>query len=105
MDYLRRASKRSDTPFEDLENYIGDQCDLETLYIKEEQKITVHRALQTLHADYRQVLWLIYFDDFSPAEAAVVMKKTPRQMKNLVFRAKNALKSQLEKEGFTYEEL
>ena len=105
LDYIRHASKWSDTPFEDLENYVGDGCDLETLYIKEEQKITVHRALQTLNADYRQVLWLIYFDDFSPAEAAMVMKKNARQIKNLVYRAKNALKLQLEQEGFAYEEL
>ena len=32
------------------------------------------------------------------------MKKSPRQMKNLVYRAKGALKSELEKEGFEYED-
>ncbi len=105
MDYLRRASKWSDTPFEDLENHIGDEYDLEKLYIIEERKIMVHRALKTLNAEYRQVLWLIYFDDFSNAEAAVVMKKNARQMKNLVYRAKSALKSELEKGDFEYEEL
>ena len=33
------------------------------------------------------------------------MKKSDKQMKNLVFRAKQALKKELEKEGFEYEEL
>ena len=33
------------------------------------------------------------------------MKKTERQVKNLVYRAKIALREELEKEGFEYEEL
>ena len=33
------------------------------------------------------------------------MRKNARQMKNLLYRAKNALKAELEKEGFVYEEL
>ena len=105
IDYLRHNSKLSDTSFDDLENYIQDEYDLERLYIVEEQKIIVHRALKKLNAEYRQVLWLIYFEELSHIEAAVIMKKTSRQMKNLVYRAKTALKTELEKEDFLYEEL
>ena len=105
IDYLRHNSKLSDTSFDDLENYIQDEYDLERLYIIEEQKIIVHRALKKLNTEYRQVLWLIYFEELSNAEAAVIMKKTSRQMKNLVYRAKTALKTELEKEDFLYEEL
>ena len=105
IDYLRHNAKQSDTAFDDLENYIRDEYDLEKLYIIEERKITVHRALRKLNTEYRQVLWLLYFDDMPHSDAAVVMKKNTRQMKNLVYRAKNALKSELDKEGFVYEEL
>ena len=105
IDHLRRNEKISATPFEDLENYIQDEGDLERLYIIEERKIFVHRALKKLNADYRQILWLLYFEDMSHTEAATVMKKSTRQMKNLVYRAKSALKSELDKEGFVYEEL
>ena len=105
IDYLRHNAKLSDTALDDLENCIQDEYDLEKLYIIEERKITVHRALRRLHAEYRQVLWLLYFDDLSNSEAAIVMKKNARQIKNLVYRAKNALKSELDKEGFVYEEL
>ena len=104
-DYLRHKTKQSDTSFDDLENYIQDECDLEKLYIIEERKITVHRALRKLNTEYRQVLWLLYFDGLSSSEAAIIMKKNARQMKNLVYRAKSALKSELDKEGFVYEEL
>ncbi|MBR5322444.1 MAG: RNA polymerase sigma factor [Clostridia bacterium] len=105
IDYLRHSAKQSDTSFDDLENYIQDECNLEKLYIIEERKIVVHRALKKLNAEYRQVLWLLYFDGMTNSEATVVMKKNNRQMKNLVYRAKSALKSELEKEGFVYEEL
>ena len=33
------------------------------------------------------------------------MHKSRRQIENLVYRAKQSLKSELEKEGFVYEEL
>ena len=105
IDYLRHNAKQSDTAFDDLENYIRDEYDLEKLYIIEERKIPVHRALRKLNTEYRQVLWLLYFDGLSNVEAAIVMKKSSRQMKNLVYRAKSALKSELDKEGFVYEEL
>jgi RNA polymerase sigma-70 factor (ECF subfamily) len=105
IDYLRHQSNMDYIPLEDAVNLIKDECDLENTYLAEERKIVVHRALKKLHPEYRQVLWLIYFDGFSSAEAGLVMKKTTRQMKNLVYRAKSALKSELDKEGFVYEEL
>ena len=86
-------------------SFIQDEFILENHYIMEERKIALHRALRKLHIEYRQVLWLLYFEGLSSTEAAVVMKKNPRQMKNLTYRAKSALKSQLDKEGFVYEEL
>ena len=105
IDYLRHTAKQSDTPFDDLENYIQDEFDLEKLYIIEERKIAVHRALKKLNPEYRQVLWMLYFEGMASSDAAVVMKKNARQMKNLVYRAKSALKSELDKESFVYEEL
>ena len=105
IDYLRHNKNLSNSSLDDSENYIQDEHDLEKLYIIEEQKIVVHRALKKLNAEYRQILWLLYFEDLSHAEAGIVMKKNTRQMKNLVYRAKSALKSELEKEGFIYEEL
>ncbi|MBE6763852.1 MAG: RNA polymerase sigma factor [Ruminococcaceae bacterium] len=105
IDYLRHNAKRSDVPMDDVEKYVKDEYDLEKLYIVEERKIAVHRALHKLHSEYRQVLWLIYFEGLSNADTASIMRKNARQMKNLVYRAKSALKSELDKEGFVYEEL
>ena len=105
VDYLRHNSKQADVSVDDIEDYLKDEYDLEKMYIIEERKIAVHKALRKLHPEYRQVLWLLYFEYFSNTDAATIMKKNARQMKNLVYRAKNTLKSELDKEGFIYEEL
>ena len=55
--------------------------------------------------EYHQVLWLIYFENFSNKEVAMVMKKSVHNVETLVYRARKSLKSQLEMEGFVYEEL
>ncbi len=105
VDHIRHNSRLSSTPLEDMENYLSDEQNLEQSYIKEESKITLHKALSRLAPDYRQVLWLVYFEDFSNKEVAIALKKSDRQVKNLLYRAKKSLRSELEKEGFTYENL
>lgn len=65
----------------------------------------VHRVLKKLKPEYHQVLWLIYFENFSIKEVATVMKKSVHNIETLVYRARKSLKSQLEMEGFVYEEL
>ena len=105
IDYLRRNSKRSNISIDDCPELFSDEQNLEHAYIKEERKITLHRAISKLKSEYRQVLWLVYFEDFSTKQAAVVMKKSVHNVETLVYRARKALKSQLELEGFVYEEL
>ena len=105
VDYIRHSSKLLATPIEDLENYLSEQQSLEQAYIKEEQKIIVHRALLELATEYRTILWLVFFEGFSNKDAARILKKNDRQIKNLLYRAKRALKLKLEKEDFVYEKL
>ena len=103
IDYLRKNSKTLMQSVD--EKILVDQESVEVAYIREERKITVHRAMQGLNPDYRQVLYLIYFEGFDNTQASAVMKKSKHQIENLAYRAKMSLKSQLEKEGFVYEEL
>ena len=105
LDHLRQEGRQTVLPSEDISLDESEWQDLEETVLKEERRIQVHRAMRKLPADYQQVLWLIWFEALSPAEAAAVMKKNARQMKNLVYRAKAALRSQLEKDGFEYEGL
>lgn len=105
IDYLRRNSQLTNISTQDFPELISEEQNLELAYIKEERKITVHRALGKLKSEYRQILWLIYFENFSNKQAATVMKKSVHSIETLVYRARKSLKSQLEKEGFIYEEL
>ncbi len=105
INELKRRSKLSEISVDDCAELISEEESLETACIKEERKIMVHRALKKLKPEYHQVLWLIYFENFSNREAAAVMKKSVHNIETLVYRARKSLKSQLETEGFLYEEL
>ncbi len=102
LDYLRK--NKNSVPMEELDD-IEDKASLEREYIKQEQKRTLHSALKKLKPEYGRILWLTYFEELSNKEAAVVMGKSTHAIETLVYRARNALKSQLESEGFVYEEL
>lgn len=100
LNYIRR---KGDTV--ELNELVADEQDVLREYISKETRLEVLSALKKLNADYRQVLWLVYFEGMSPSDAAYAMKKSPRQISNLLYRAKAALKTILEKEGYIYEEL
>ena len=103
VDHLRRSSRIISEPIESMET-LQDEESLERSYLGKEDRVMLHRALKMLPADYQQVLWLVYFEEMSNSEAAAVMRKNPRQIRNLLYRAKISLKAVLEKEGYIYEE-
>ena len=105
INYIKRADRVSDIPIEDLENLYADEYSLERTYLQEEKKIIVHRALSKIKAEYSQVLYLKFFEDLSNEQIAVVMRKTKRQVENLIYQAKHSLKSELNKEDIGYEDL
>ena len=105
LDHLRRQSRFPQTPVEELENQLPDRESLERQVLRSEQNRQVHQALQKLHGEYREILHLLYFEDMRYADAALVLRKSIKQVENLAYRAKKALRSTLEKEGFTFEDL
>ena len=103
IDHIRKQAKYIKTPVDDLEMLVLEEETLEQSYIKDEEKIIVHKVLGQLKPEYKQVLWLIYFEGFSNGQAAQIMKKSKHQTETLVYRAKRALKRELGKENFSYE--
>jgi RNA polymerase sigma-70 factor (ECF subfamily) len=51
------------------------------------------------------VLYLKFFEDLTNEQIAKVTKKNRRQIENQIYQAKQALRAELEKEGFSYEGL
>ncbi|MBE6733786.1 MAG: RNA polymerase sigma factor [Ruminococcaceae bacterium] len=105
LDYLRKNKGVVLVSTEDIHSLAGDMESLERAYIKEEEKIELHRAMDNLIPDYRQVLWLVYFEGFTAKEVADVMHKSLHSVETLLYRAKRSLKAELEKGGFVYEGL
>lgn len=103
IDYLRKKSKSKEIPIND--NMIFEQESIEQSYIKEENKLLIHKVMRKLKLEYKQVLWLTYFEGFTNKEIAKIMKKNLHNIETLVYRARISLKSELEKEGFSYEDL
>ena len=88
-----------------MEELAGEEEALELAYLRQEQRIVIHRALSRIAPDYGMVLFLKFFENFSNEQIARVMKKSKRQIENLIYQAKRSLKAELEKEGFLYEGL
>ena len=104
LDALRKRAGDPTVSMEDCPEPADAEL-LENAYIREERKITVHRAMARLKSEYREVLWLLYFEDFSCKEAAKIMKKSTHGVETLAYRARQALKSELMMEGFACEDL
>lgn len=65
---------------------------------------TVYKALLTLPRDYRSVLYLMYYRDFTVEEIHTALKKSRKQVYNLIARARASLKEILIREGIGYED-
>ena len=105
ISHLRKIKRRRELPLEEAANSVCERQDLEKAYLKSEQKKELYKALSQISENYREVLRLVYLEGFKNKEAAKIMHKTPRQIENLLFRAKASLKEKLLKEGFVYENL
>ena len=99
-DMLKKRSKVANVSAEECYSLLKDEEDLEQSYIKEERKIALHRTMNKLKAEHRQVLWLIYFENFSAEQCSKVMGKNTHAIESLTHRAKIALRKLLESEGF-----
>lgn len=103
LDYLKKNKKFINA--EISENDIIDTNQLERIVIKTDYQKNVQKCLNKINKEYKEVLHLIYFEDLKYEEIQKIMRKTNKQIKNLAYRARQALKIELEKEGFVYEEV
>ena len=105
IDYIRHNSKFIQVSLEEYSTLEIERNSLEQSYIHNKQKIALHRAMEKLKPEYKQVLWLVYFEGFSNKETAGIMKKSVHNIETLVYRARQSLKSEISKEDFIYEDL
>ena len=90
-------------PLSENDVYTDPADSPEISLLKEERNAQLYRALEGLHEDYRQALFLVYFEEMDHEEAAAVMSRSAKQMYNLISRGRQALKNRLKEMGFEYE--
>ena len=104
VDHMRSLFRHRRLSIDDCGD-LKDEADLEQSYLVSEERIILHRSLRRLKKEYQQVLYLTYFEDFGNSESAEIMGRSKKQIENLLYNARKALRTELEKEGFSYEKL
>jgi len=92
LDYLRQIKRRPAVPIEEVAQTLADSRSLEQDYLKDEQSRLLHEAIAKLPEDQQIAIHLVYFEERTYAETAKIMKKTKKQVDNLLYRAKHALR-------------
>lgn len=98
-------SLRKKAPPEQLDiNGVDEVTDgPEQAYLKDERNKVLYKALDGLKPEYKEVIWLSFFEGMSTEEIARVLHKSNGTVYVLINRAKSSLKEKLVKEGFDYE--
>ena len=102
VDYLRKHSRLVFTETVEREGYEEDA--LLKKVVREETGQQVHAALAQLKENYRLAIYLVDLQGLSYSQAAEIMGMGGAQFKVCLFRARQALKKRLEKEGIGHEE-
>ena len=98
IDHLRRRSRLQQVELN--ENECADFKSLEETLIESERKRALSSAIEALPQDMRAAVHLVHFEGLSYEEAGAVLKKNQKQIGNLLYRAKRALKESLVGEEF-----
>ncbi len=98
LNHLKHKKRLGESPLSDQEQ-LEEQEELEQRALDSERKRVVNAALDRLPEDQRLAVHLIYFAELSYQEAARVMKKNPKQVDNLLYRAKKSLRDMLGEEA------
>ena len=99
LNYIKHRKVINFVGLDNAENIPTDKENLEETLLADERKRAVDRALNALNEDMRAAVHLVYFEDLTDDEAAGVMKKSKKQIDNLLYRAKKELRVILGKDG------
>lgn len=89
---------------EELPFEVHSEASADEELLQDERNRQLYRAMEQINQEYREAVYLVYFEGLSYRNTALVMGKNEQQVTNLVYRGKQSLKKILEKEGFVYED-
>ena len=102
VDFLRRH--RREQPLQDVEEVLSADTVEEEALLQERNR-RLYLCLQELPLQYREVLELTYLEGFSIEAVCAILRKTKKQVYNLLARAKVSLREKLIREGITHEDI
>lgn len=73
------------------------------ILLKTEREAQLYRSLKAIDANYRQALYLQYFEDMKPEQISRIIKKNIKQTYNLLARGKEALRDIYAKTGLSWD--
>lgn len=103
LDALRKRKKTVNLEAATLSEAVTESP--EHAAFLDERKRILASCMDKLSDDYREILTLLYLEEFDVAQCSKITGKSKKQIYNLSSRAKTALRQILTKEGFSYEDL
>ena len=76
-----------------------DEARFEEGLVEDERNRELYRNLDRIPPEYREALYLVYIEGLSYDEAGAVMRKSRKQLENLLLRGKRAMRSLMETES------
>ncbi len=98
---LEKKKRYFSMQLDDIQELTDEKTLVDTLVQTREKHEILHLCMDRLAQDYREAIYLVYFEDMSHREAALVMGKREKQVADLIYRGKKSLKTKLEQEGIT----
>ena len=97
MQHIKKRKKEKHVSFEEIaEIDVSGGVTFQTVIEKEADSMRVVNAMRELKDEYHVILTLLYYEDMSYKEVAQAMNKSEKQIKDLAYRAKTALKKKLD---------
>ncbi len=97
IDHIRKRKRSNEAQLDGSE--AGLSYDFQSLIEKREKDKILYEAIEKLPENMKTAIFLVYFENLSYKETATVMKKTVKQVDNLIYRGKKELSALLGKDG------
>ncbi len=99
LDYLKRQKHAETVGFSDAVELASEDGEPADAVLQGERKKAVNLAVAKLPPEMATAVHLVYIEEMTYDEAAKVMKRSRKQVDNLLYRAKKELRSILGEEG------
>ena len=101
MALRHKSRKHPCFSFEDMDKEPESETLIEEVIKTKERNRLLHLCMEQLNDEYREALYLVYFEEMSYSQAGQIMGKSIKQITNMVYRGKQSLRGLLEREGIT----